>query len=136
MVSVTFLVFFEDPFWVGVAERRENGLLRTARVVFGAQPSDREVHAWVLARYCELRFSPPVEDGAARRAAQNPKRRMRQAAEALERGVGTRSQQALSRGREQAAAARISARANRRSEEAERRFWLRQEKKKAKRRGH
>ena len=41
MVSVTFLVFFEEPFWVGVVERRENGLLCTARVVFGAQPSDR-----------------------------------------------------------------------------------------------
>ena len=31
-------VFFEDPFWVGVFERIENGRLSAAKVTFGAEP--------------------------------------------------------------------------------------------------
>ena len=31
-------VFFEDPFWIGVFERIENGRLSAAKVTFGAEP--------------------------------------------------------------------------------------------------
>ena len=31
-------VFFEEPFWVGVFERIENGKLSAAKVTFGAEP--------------------------------------------------------------------------------------------------
>ena len=36
MCSITarFTVYFEDPFWVGVIERVENGRLEAARIVF------------------------------------------------------------------------------------------------------
>ena len=36
-------VYFEDPFWVGVFERIENGKLSAAKVTFGAEPKDYEV---------------------------------------------------------------------------------------------
>ena len=29
-------VFFEEPFWVGVFEQETDGVIRAARVVFGA----------------------------------------------------------------------------------------------------
>ncbi|MDO4350803.1 MAG: YjdF family protein [Eubacteriales bacterium] len=134
-MSVTLLVFFEDPFWVGIVERREGGRLRAARVVFGAEPSDREVYAWVLESFDGLRFSPPVEDGLRRAMAQNPKRRQRQAMKAAGQGVGTKSQQALQAAREASAAQRGARAARQREAEAQRRFDLRQEKKKAKHRG-
>ena len=36
-------VYFEDPFWVGVFERIENGKLSAAKVTFEAEPKDYEV---------------------------------------------------------------------------------------------
>ena len=42
-VSGKLTVFFEDPFWVGVFERIENGRLSVAKVTFGAEPKDYEV---------------------------------------------------------------------------------------------
>ena len=36
-------VFFEDPFWVGVFERIENGRLSAAKVTFGAEPKEPEL---------------------------------------------------------------------------------------------
>ena len=40
-------VFFEEPFWVGVFEQETDGVIRAARVVFGAQPTDAEVFEFV-----------------------------------------------------------------------------------------
>ena len=31
-------VYFEEPFWVGVFERIEDGKLSVAKVIFGAEP--------------------------------------------------------------------------------------------------
>ena len=47
MVTITLTVFFEDPFWVGVAERQAGGALQAARHVFGAEPSPGEVLEFV-----------------------------------------------------------------------------------------
>ena len=33
-------VYFEEPFWVGVFERIEDGKLSVAKVTFGAEPKD------------------------------------------------------------------------------------------------
>lgn len=44
-VSGKLTVFFEDPFWVGIFERIEDGRLSVAKVTFGAEPMDYEVAA-------------------------------------------------------------------------------------------
>jgi hypothetical protein len=36
-------VYFEEPFWVGVFERIQDGKLSVAKVTFGAEPRDNEV---------------------------------------------------------------------------------------------
>ena len=41
-------VFFEDPFWVGVFERIENGRLSAAKVTFGAEPKEPDLSAAAL----------------------------------------------------------------------------------------
>ena len=38
-------VFFENPFWVGVFERIEDGKLSVSKATFGAEPKDYEVYA-------------------------------------------------------------------------------------------
>lgn len=51
-------VYFDDPFWVGVYERQENGRLSACRLVFGAEPKDYEVYAHMLAAWGRMQFSP------------------------------------------------------------------------------
>ena len=135
-MSVTILVYFDDPFYAILVERRENGRLSVARQVVGPEPSEIEVLEWVQKEFPHLRYSPAVEDAPRSPMAMNPKRRQRQAARETGGGVGTRSQQALQLDRELRAAQRKSDRRERQEEEAERRFQLRQEKKKARHRGH
>ena len=69
-------VFFEEPFWVGVFEQETDGVIRAARVVFGAQPTDAEVFEFVLRHADRLRYGPPVEGRLSRETA-NPKKRRR-----------------------------------------------------------
>ena len=128
-------VYFDDPFWVGVFERIEDGKLSVCKVTFGAEPKDYEVWAFVLQHYCELKFSPAVETGV-RQTADNPKRRQRNAKKQLERtGVGTKSQQALQMQLEQNKQERKLKNREQKQAEAERQFVLKQQKKKEKHKG-
>lgn len=128
-------VYFEDPFWVGVFERLEGDRLSACKVTFGAEPRDYEVMAYVLDHYHELTFSPPVVSEERERA-DNPKRRQRAAAREMQQtGVGTRSQQALQAQREMMKTERKIVSKEEREAEAQRRFELKQQKKKEKKRG-
>ena len=50
-VSGKLTVDFEDPFWVGVFERIENGKLSVAKVTFGTEPKDYEVQEYITRYY-------------------------------------------------------------------------------------
>ena len=94
-------VFFEDPFWIGVFERIENGRLSVAKVTFGAEPKEPEVLIYLLRHYYRLPFSPAVET-AVKPAHRNPKRAQREAGrQTAPIGIGTKSQQALQLQQEQ-----------------------------------
>lgn len=129
-------VFFEEPFWVGVFERIEGDKLSACKVTFGAEPRDYEVLDYVRRHYGELRFSEPVLREA-REKADNPKRRQRAAAREMQpTGVGTKSQQALQAQRELMKTERKKITKAEREAEAQRRFELKQQQKKEKKRGH
>ena len=57
-MKASLTVFFEEPFWVGVFERIEDGKLSACKVTFGAEPKDYEVWDYILHHYYELVFSP------------------------------------------------------------------------------
>lgn len=136
MSRSSLTVFFEEPFWVGVFERFENGRLSACKVTFGAEPKDYEVWAYVLRHYDALPFSPAGETRI-RQTADNPKRRRREAKKQLAgTGVGTKSQQALQRQREEAKREHRERSRERRDAEKQRQFELRQQKRKEKHRGH
>ncbi len=129
-------VFFEEPFWVGVFERIEGDELSACKVTFGTEPRDYEVLDYVRRHYGELRFSEPVLREA-REKADNPKRRQRAAAREMQpTGVGTKSQQALQAQRELMKTERKKITKAERAAEAQRRFELKQQQKKEKKRGH
>ena len=105
-------------------------------MTFGAEPKDYEVWDYILHHYYELVFSPAIE-AEIRQAADNPKRRSRNARKQLENtGIGTKSQQALKRQREEMKTERRQISRKEREAEAQRRVVMKQEKKKEKRRGH
>ena len=128
-------VFFEEPFWVGVFEKHEDGTLSVAKVTFGAEPKDCEVLEFIQKHYFSLSFSPTVE-AAVRETKRNPKRMQRDVKWQLqETGIGTKSQQALKLQQEQGKQARREKSREQRLAEAERMFELKQQKKKEKHRG-
>ncbi|MCQ5129823.1 YjdF family protein [Butyricicoccus faecihominis] len=130
-------VFFDDPFWVGVYERETEGRYEACKWMFGAEPRDYEVYAFLLQNWRRLRFSPPVRaDGQSERRV-NPKRMQRAVKRELQAtGVGTKAQQALAAQREQGKEARrVRTREEREREQAER-YAKHQQKRKEKHRGH
>ncbi|MGN0907657.1 MAG: YjdF family protein [Bullifex sp.] len=134
--SMVMAVFFESPFWVCVFERIRDGKLSVARVVFGAEPGDREILNFLSDHWTELRFSPAVAT-AVKKASVNPKRSIREARkQVLETGIGTKSQQTLKARQEQLKQERRSERRKRMEAEDRRTFELRQQKKHDKHRGH
>lgn len=128
-MHIALTVFFDGQFYVGLLERRNRGEMNAARVVFGAEPGDAELLDWIISGY------PGVYAPREVKLAGNPKRRQRQATRALERGISTRSQQALALARESAAAERHERAKLRREEYAERQFAIKQAKRKARHRG-
>ena len=134
-VHVTFTVFFEDPFWVGVLESAAEGKQKAFKITFGAEPKDYEIHRFLLENYHRLRFSPAVAVKE-QKPSQNPKRVQRELRKQLrDTGVGTRSQQALQMQREEMKTERKQRGKARREAEKERLFHLKQQKRKEKHRG-
>lgn len=137
-VSSTLTVYHDGQFWVGVVEHVEDGMLRVARVVFGAEPSNEEVYTWVLERWSSLRLSAEAEPVGPRvgRIPGNPKRRAREAAKVMrQHGSSTASQLALARERERVKDELRSERAVRRQDEARSHWEDRRERKRRKHRG-
>ena len=74
-------VFFEDPFWVCVLEREENGRLSACKLTLGGDPTDGQMYELLLSCWRGLVFSPAVA-ARMRTDGGNPKRRQRTAASA------------------------------------------------------
>ena len=135
-MEASLTVFFEDPFWVGVFERFEDGMLSVCKVTFGPEPKDCEILTFILRHYYELQFSPSIE-AESRKKADNPKRRLRNAKNQLEHiGIGTKSQQALQMQHEALKAERQRESCEQRDAEEQQRFALKQKKRKEKHKGH
>lgn len=133
--TISLTVFFQEPFWIGVFERVENGGLSVCKVTFGAEPKDYEVHEYLLKQFYRLRFSSAVEVEE-RKKADSPKRRQREASKQIQNtGVSTKSQMALQAQREAIKTERKQLSKAQREAEAQRRFELKQQKKKEKKRG-
>ena len=129
-------VYFEEPFWVGVFERIEDGKLSVAKVTFGAEPKDYEVQEYIRKYYSSLKFSPAV-DTVVKDIKRNPKRMQREAKKQMqETGIGSKSQQALKLQQEQNKQERKVRSREKKEADKLRMFELKQQKKREKHRGH
>ena len=129
-------VYFEEPFWVGVFERIEDGKLSVAKVTFGAEPKDYEVQEYIQKYYFSFKFSPAVET-VVKDIKRNPKRMQREAKkQTMETGIGTKSQQVLKLQQEQNKQVRKERSRKKKEAEEQRMFELKQQKKREKHKGH
>ena len=134
-VSGKLMVFFEEPFWVGIFESVTNGRLSVCKVTFGAEPKDYEIYDFILKNYYQLRFSPVVATDV-KEAGRNPKRIQREVRKQIQNiGIGTKSQQALKLQQGQLKTERKTVSREQREAEKQRQFELKQQKKKEKHRG-
>ena len=135
-VSGKLTVYFEEPFWIGIFERIEDGKLSVAKVTFGAEPKDYEVQEYVQKYYFSLKFSPTV-DTVVKDIKRNPKRMQREAKKQMQEiGIGTKSQQALKLQQEQNKQERKLRSQEKKEAEKLRMFELKQQKKREKHKGH
>lgn len=133
--SCRLIVFFEEPFWIGVFERISEGKLSVCKVTFGAEPKDYEIYDFVMKNYYQLKFSPVVATDV-KEAGRNPKRVQREVKKQVQNsGIGTKSQQALKLQQEHLKTERKTMSRERREAEKQRRFELKLQKRKEKHRG-
>lgn len=134
-VSGRLFVFFEEPFWIGVFEQVSNGKLSVCKVTFGAEPKDYEVYDFILRNYYYLRFSPDVKMDV-KETVHNYKWFQKKVQKQIQNvRIGTKSQQALKLQREQLKTKHKTVSREQREIEKERKFQLKQQKRKEKHRG-
>lgn len=135
--SCTLTVYFDGQFWAGVIERRCEGTLEVARIVFGAEPSDERVYQLVLSEWPRICFdATDGEKDLAPTSPGNPKRRQREAArEASRARPSTAAQEALARAREERRQDGAARRAAAKRKESQDRYQLRREKRRRRHKG-
>ena len=136
VIRGSLTVLFEDPFWIGLFERIIGDKYEVCKIIFGAELKDYEVYDFLLKNWNKLRFSPPVEIDNIKEQKINPKRRQREVKKQMEnRGIATKAQQALKLQYEQNKLGKRTRNRELKEAEKERKFALRQEKKKVRHRG-
>ncbi len=136
-VRCTLTVLFEEPFWVGLAERYDEHGYSVARVVFGGEPSEVELYRFILDNYAAFQFSEPLPEERPEPVRTNFKRKQREARRlAGESGPSTKSQEALRLELEKNKKVRQQVSKAEREALAEQKFHLHQQRKKEKKRGH
>lgn len=129
-------ILFEAPFWIGIYERTDNDKYEVCKITFGSEPKDYEVYGFLLKNWHKLKFSLPIQAETAMERKINPKRMQREIHSQLQNeGIGTKAQQALKLQHEQCKLERKIKSREQKEAEKDRRFAIRQEKKKAKHRG-
>lgn len=131
-------VCFEEPFWIGLIEKEDDGAYSVAKHVFGAEPTTPEVFSFVCDHWNDLRFTHDVQVEVKQSKRINPKRLQRMIEKEMKANVrpGTKAQQTLAEQREMAKEASQALSRERREELKREQFAKRAEKRKQKHRGH
>ncbi len=140
MATVKATIFFEKCFWVGTFERTDKEGYAVARHIFGGEPSDPEVHEFILNHYIELKFGEAKEVNIQIHR-KNPKRVQREVRREMEKMKETSKPSTLAQNymREEIEKKKKEKKSISSTEKQVRKdeqFCLKQEKRKEKHRGH
>lgn len=140
MATVKATIFFEKRFWVGTFERTDREGYAVARHIFGTEPSDPEIHDFVLNHYAELKFGEAKEI-TIQIQRMNPKRVQREVRREMEKmrettKPSTLAQDYMREETEKKKKEKKSVSSAEKQAYKDAQFALKQEKKKQKQRGH
>ncbi|MCC0764294.1 YjdF family protein [Clostridioides sp. ES-S-0006-03] len=136
-VSGKLTVLFEEPFWIGIFERQDGKKYEVCRVVFGAEPRDVEVYEFILEKFFSLNFgSIKLDKNVSKDNIGYKRMRRKVKKEQSKETIGTKAQNALKIQHEERKQDKKILAKSRKEEEKERLFTLKQEKRKAKHKGH
>lgn len=140
MASIKATIFFEKRFWVGTFERTDKEGYAVARHIFGGEPSDSEVHEFVLNHYQELKFGQ-AKDIHIQIQRMNPKRLSREVRKEMKKMKETAEPSSLAQDYmreeiEKNKKIRKSISSAEKQARKDEQFTLKQEKRKQKHRGH
>lgn len=133
--ATKLVVFFDGTFWVGVFERISENEFSVSKIVFGAEPKDYEVYDFILRNYTKLQFSHGLNNTFKTENTNYKKLQKKIKKQVQEKGLGTKSQIALQKQREETKAKNKIENKKRRDLEEKRKFELKQEKRKQKHKG-
>lgn len=140
MATIKATIFFEKHYWLGTFERTDKEGYAVARHIFGAEPSDPEVYAFVLNHYHELKFGEAKEINVQIRR-MNPKRLQREVRREMKRMEGlvkpsTMAQDYMREEIEKKKKEKKSYSSTEKQARKDEQFLLKQGKRKEKHRGH
>lgn len=138
--SIIATIAHDTQFWVCFFECKEGENYRVAKQIFGKEPTDAEIYEFISLHYHELQFTQPVVKAAITIKRINFKRRQREVKRLMEKiPVGkqvTLAQQTLHANLEQHKKKRLKITRQEKEAVAQRKFDLKQAKRKQKHRGH
>lgn len=137
IIVSNFTVLFEDPFWIGLFELECENEYSICKIVFGSEPKDYDVYNFILKKWNKISTykmdskTPSISKNI------NPKRMRRMINKHLQDGsIGTKAQRALKLQHEQNKKDRKTYNREKIKDEKDRKFNLKQQKRKQKHRGH
>ncbi|WP_244833027.1 YjdF family protein [Clostridium sp. BJN0001] len=139
LTSIKLTVLFKEPFWIGVFEVYENAGYKVCKVTFGAEPKDEEIYSFILKRFKKLKFSSLITNSNQKSVIkrENPKRVLRKIKKEIKSdGIGTKAQIALKKQFEESKLIHKKNNKKRKIETEDRKFKLKQLKRKVKHKGH
>lgn len=140
MATIKATIFFEKRFWVGTFERTDKDGYAVARHIFGGEPSDPEIHEFVLKHYHELKFGE-LKEVTIQIQRMNPKRVQREVRREMEKMRETTKPSTIAQDymREEMEKKKMEKKSISSAEKQARKdeqFAIKQEKRKEKHRGH
>ncbi|MDT2524238.1 YjdF family protein [Enterococcus raffinosus] len=131
-------IYFDGSFWCGLVEAEFDGHYQAIRYVFGPEPKDADIFAFIATRLPHLLEQSGTVSAKKRPEKKvNPKRMQRLInREKRQPVISTKAQRAISDLREQTKADSKALRRQKKAAESEARFQQRQVKKREKHKGH
>lgn len=140
MATIKATIYFDKRFWVGTFERIDKEGYAMARHIFGVEPSDPEVYDFILNHFHELKFGEAKEVHIQIQR-MNPKRVQREVRREMQKIKETTKPSTLAQDyiREEVEKKKKEKKTTNSAEKQarkDRQFFLKQDKRKKKHRGH
>lgn len=134
---IKLTVLFDGQFWLGIFERNSAEGYSVAKYTFGSEPSEPVLYDFILKQTDYLLFTTPSGEEKEAIKKKNPKRMKREARKAMEdKGTITKAHEAMKNEEKKCKTIIKQKNSQEKREDAMRKFLLKQQKRKEKKKGH